>query len=484
MNGSSPVVTWPAPPSVTPSPDFTVEAAGVPVFVYQAPVRAEILRNDGLWTHRRDYAAERASIALFDMRRAVTVRIRPARPFASAAVLPERAGVAARIEDGSVVLALDRPRKLTVILDGDDRSVLHLFAGAPEAAPPDASSPDVLYFGPGVHEIGGLVLRSGQTVYLAGGAVLRPRLREGDEGVYSEKWKVTFFQGAVFDLKNVENVTVRGRGVVDAGLIPHPGWAMFSFSGARRVRVEGLTLLNAANWNFAMRASEDVEVRDVRIVSGRLNSDGINSCNSQRMRIRDCFVRNHDDSIVVKTNAPDRPAEDIEVEDCVIWNDWGYALGVTYETRSPVRRVRFRRNDIIYARHWCMGIHVSDSATIEDVVFEDTAVSDLARACADSDPARKALTVRPKLFKAVVTADVWGHDPERGRIRSVRIDGVTVYGTELPPVELRGADAAHDIRGIVFSNVRLAGRPPIETLAALHIEQNSFVSDVRLEGER
>lgn len=476
---TAPLVSWPAPAGEIPSPDYTVAAADTPLFVYQAPVRAEILQNDGLWTHKPDYGSERASFVIFDMSAPVTVRVKPARPCQTAVVLPERADIAPTVADGVITFTLAKPAKLTVLCDGDDRTALHLFAGEPEKDAPRPDDPNVVYFGPGVHETTGLVLKSGQTIYVAGGAILKARTKPGDTGTYSEKWKVTFHNGSVFSLKDVENVRICGRGIVDASLVPHPGFSTLHFSGARNVRIEGVTLRNAANWNFVIGKSEDILVRDVRIISGRLNSDGINSVNSRRVQIRDCFVRNHDDSIVVKTTATGAPAEDITVENNVIWSDWGYSLGVTYETRSPVRRITFRGNDIIYTRHWCLGIHVSDGATIEDVTFADTAISDLAAAAADQGT-RKALTAKPKLMRFVITQDCWGHDPERGRIRNLTVDGVTLHGQEMLHSEMLGVDAEHDVRGVTIRNVRLAGQPPVTDAAALRLQQNAFVRDVQV----
>lgn len=476
---ASPVISWPAPAGEVASPDFPeVSAGGTRLFVYQAPVRAEILPTAGLASHKPDYAAERASFVIFDITAPVTVRVVPTRPFTTAELRPERAGVAARVVGGAVEFTLDRSRKLTLLLDGDTSMALHLFAGAPETDVPAPNDPNVLYFGPGVHETTGIELKSGQTLYLAGGAVLKAKLKPGDEGVYNEQWKVVFHNGQVFGLRGVNQVRICGRGIVDAGEIPHPGWPMLAFDGARQVRIEGITLRNAANWNFVIGKSEDVEVRDVRIVSGRLNSDGINSVNSCRVHIHDCFVRNHDDSMAVKTTQGGVPAEDILVEHCTIWNDWGYALGVTYETRAPVRNIVYRGNDIIYSRHWLFGIHVSDGSLIENITFADTAVSDLAGVANAAGSPYAWLSPGPILFRGTIQQDCWGHDAERGRVRQVLVDGVTLYGKTLPPSEVYGADAAHDFRGVAFHNIRLAGQAPVAELAGLALKQNAFVSEV------
>ena len=468
-------ITWPAPAEEIPSPDYTVDVDGCPVFVYQARVRAEILKNDGLWTHQPNPAGERASFAIFDMAGPVTVTVRPTRPFTSAAVLPDRAAITPALADGCITFSLDRPRHLTLLLDGTDELALHLFIGEPETDIPGPDDPNVVYFGPGVHEIDTVQVQDGQTVYLAGGAVVKGTLRPGEEGVYNDKWKVTFFNGTVLAIAKVSGVRICGRGILDGSLIPHPGHVLVGLHDAQDVRLEGITLRDSPNWDVIIAKSRNVRVNDLRIVSGRLNSDGINSVNSQDVQIRRCFVRNHDDSIVVKTTEPGMPAEDILVEDCTVWNDWGYALGVTYETRSPIRRVTFQRCDILYTRHWCLGVHLSDSATVSDIAFRDIDIADLTVA-KQLGGAHASLSSEPKLLRMVISRDVWGKDAEAGHIRDVTVDGVTAHGPALPPAETFGFDAEHQVEGVAIRNVRLNGEPTEPTLTC-----NEFVRDIVLE---
>lgn len=453
--GMENVITWPAPASEPASPDYTIEAGGRPVFVYQARVRAEILQKEGLWSHRPDCQGQRASFGIFDMTGPVTVVVRPARPFRTAALLPARAGITPEIGDDRVRFTLDRPRHLTLLLDGDDSQALHLFVGAPETDAPRLGDPNVIYFGPGVHEIQTLDLHSGQTVYLAGGAIVKATLRPGEAGTYSEQWKATFYHGSVLNLRQVSSVRVCGRGILDGSLVPHPGRNLIGVHESTDIRLEGIVLRDSPNWNVILQKSQHVRVEDLRLVSGRLNSDGINSVNSRDVVIRRCFVRNHDDSIVVKTTEPGTPAEDIEVADCVIWSDWGYALGATYETRAPIRRVSFRRCDIVYCRHWCMGVHVSDGATVSAILFDDIEIADMTRA-PHRGGAYDGMTAEPELLRMVITQDVWGHDTERGRIRDVRVQNVTVHGSRMLSSELLGLDAEHDIRNVVLRDVRIA----------------------------
>ncbi|MCL1856820.1 MAG: glycosyl hydrolase family 28 protein [Kiritimatiellaeota bacterium] len=456
---------------------YTVDIDDRPVVVHAAPVRAEILEKEGLWSHRPDYASETAEYVLFDVAKPVTVTVKMAQPFTAVTVLPESAGIVPTIGEGSVTFVMDAPKKLTLLCDGNDSRALHLFGGKPLENLPDPKGERVIYFGPGVHTIEPITLKSNETLFIDEGAYLKVQVPKDEKGTHSEQWKVMFLPGGVFNIKDVENVRICGRGIVDATAVPHPGYPMIEMNHAKNVRIENVTLINSANWNFVMGRSSDIRVDDVRIVSGRLNSDGVNTVNSTNVHITDCFVRNSDDSIVVKTVHQNAPAGNVLVEDCVIWNDWGYALGVSYETRSPIKGVHFRNNAIIYATHWCFGCYLSDSATVEDIRFENTEISALPSAPVQFR--KQAFTLWRNLINFGIAQDCWGHDAERGRIRNVTIDGVTLHGDVMPNSNINGADADHDIQGVTIRNVTLGGRP-VTTPEALKLHTNAHVSAITM----
>jgi hypothetical protein len=183
---------------------------------------------------------------------------------------------------------------------------------------------------------------------------------------------------------------------------------------------------------------------------------------------------------VVKTTEPAPPAKDITVEDCIIWNDWGFALGATYETRAAINNLNFRHCDVIYSRHWCMGIHVSDSETVADVHFEDITIDTLQPLKKTGD-VYDALTTESKLLKMVIQQDCWGKDDERGHIRNVSLKNITINGTKMLASEIYGADANHNIQSVSFENIHLAGQETIKNIEDLLIESNEHVTDIQVK---
>ena len=62
---------------------------------------------------------------------------------------------------------------MTVEVNGDWHESLHIFANPFEENVPEPDDPNVVFFGPGVHEVTSLTVGDNTTVYIAGGAYLR-----------------------------------------------------------------------------------------------------------------------------------------------------------------------------------------------------------------------------------------------------------------------------------------------------------------------
>lgn len=83
-----------------------------------------------------------------------------------------------------------------------------------------------------------------------------------------------------------------------------------------------------------------------------------------------------------------------------------------------------------------------------------------------------------------IVNDIWGQDPERGHIRDVQVEDITVCGRAMPPSRLAGFDAEHAIHGVAFRNVRRAGQPPAADAQALRLTRNAHVHGLTIEAGR
>lgn len=301
------VVTWPLPHTEMHSEFYRLEAGGVPVPVWLTRVREAIHQPEGCgWSSMLGGPSDWASFARFDAMYPVEVVVTVSQDFESVQLLPQSAGIKPTVDGDKIRFTLDRPRHLTLCFDGTDEHPLHCFCRELEMYVPTPDAPNTIYFGPGEHWIHSLDVKSGQTLYLDGGAILRATLPEGAKGKQQGVLNLTHYaERAVINITNAENVRICGRGIIDGSLLPHPARNPIRVYGSHNVSIEGITLRNSPNWHLPIINSEDVVVQNIVCISGRLNSDGVNCVNSSRVTVRDAFVRSHDDSFVVKTTQPD-----------------------------------------------------------------------------------------------------------------------------------------------------------------------------------
>ena len=450
--GGDAVVTYPAPQGEKASEDYKVDAGGKPVCVYTAPV----LRGGP------------ASFAYFDFSGSVSVSVTSTREIDTVKVLPTSYGIKPTVSGNSISFTLSKPLNLTIELNESIERPLHLFANPTETVPPDPTSKDVIYFGPGVHEVTTLRPKSGQTVYLAGGAILRAKIPPDEKPTQEKNWKGNKVWAALLETGGAKDVKVRGRGVLDMGTLPwHARTAMW-FGGSTNILVEGIIILDAPAWSVAMHNSKHIVVRNVKQICGRENSDGIDICNSQDVIVEDCFLRNNDDEVCVKTISPPPAMEskNIVVQRCVVWNDRARGLGITSETRANISNVLFNDCDIIHDFSGggdcaALAILVSDSGTMTDIRFDNIRVEDC----------------RNTLVNCWIGADMWGNDRTRGHIKGVTFKEIIVTGNTVPVLKLTGSDDAHLIEDVRIENLRIQGSL-IRNAEMTKLQTNPYVRDL------
>ncbi|MBC8218029.1 MAG: endo-polygalacturonase, partial [Planctomycetes bacterium] len=168
--GAEDVRIYPAPKGIELSTDFTVAIEGrqVPVYKTKVPPGDSIPRLSG---SRREFGF--ASLASFDMRTSVDVTVTCPDAVKSIKILPTSYGIVPKVHGQTITITIDKPKHVTVEVNGDWQESLHIFANPFEQSVPEPDDPDVIYFGPGVHEVTNLSVGDNKTVYIAGGAYIR-----------------------------------------------------------------------------------------------------------------------------------------------------------------------------------------------------------------------------------------------------------------------------------------------------------------------
>lgn len=438
------VVTAPAPQGETLSTQYEVQAGGQVVPVYTARVLDPPFAGKDY-----DYGGP-YSFAGFDVAGAVEVRIRSDRPLSNLVIRPANPHVKIRLADtNTAILSLPGPCKLSVEPEGRKGPLL-LFANPLEEHPPRASQagPHLIYFGPGVHRPGKITLTNHQSLYLAGGAVVKG-------GILAEG----------------ENIRIYGRGILDGsdwewrkGPTPH----VVSLCGTN-LEVNGITIRGASHWTIVPRNSRNVTVRNVKICGARVqNDDGINPCNSQEVRITDCFIRSDDDCIAMKgldLSGANNHVERITVENCILWCDRARIFLLGHESRAAfMRDITLRNLDII---HYSMTPFLFEPG--EEMRLQEVSIADIRIHGEGQDSLARLKPVVNQYMRAKVP----------GYISDVRFRNVVLDGKPGPyRIQISGADEWHDVRNVSFENVRIAG----EKLAdgSKRLEVGPHVSGLRL----
>lgn len=435
-----------------------VEDQEVPVYVAKVapadPARRWKAMDDK--ANSADYF-ELASFAYFDMQGAVTVMVTCPEVIQSARVLPSSFNVKPAIQGRNLTLTLAEPKPLTVEINGKRTGALHLFANPPESDAPRPGDPNVIYFGPGIHEVSHLVVSNNQTVYVAAGAIVRGIIRS------NEQFHISGYSGLrtyspTFQLRGT-NITFRGRGIVDGSRCTTHARNLLSVQG-RDITLEGVILRDSSTWNVPIRQSDRVQVRNVKLLGYRANSDGIDICNSRDVTVEGCFIRTLDDLIVVKTDQGQGEARRIVAKDCVLWNEVAHALSVGAELRENVDDVRFVNCDVIHdkGREWTLRVYHCDSARIGNVRFENLRIEE-----------------SPRLISLWIGKAFWTRDDERGHIDGVIFKNIRAKADPLR-VELKGFDETHTVENVLFEDVMVNGKP----LAAPDVKTNAFVRKVTI----
>lgn len=436
------VMTYAAPAEEARFKDYQVWAGGQAVDVYTARTLDAPFAGKQ-WDFGGPYG-----FANFDTDGPVEVRVTSPRSLRQAIVRPASAGVTMEIvDDHTLRLRFPGPRKVSVEPDGK-RGPLLLFANPPEVNPPKPDAPGTIYFSPGVHRPGKIEVGSGQTLYLAGGAVVK---------------------GGV--LAQGENIRITGRGILDGsdyawrqGPTPH----VISIRGTN-VEVSGITIRGASHWTIVPRDSRQVVVRGVKLCGSRVqNDDGINPCNSQDVLITDCFIRSDDDCVAMKGltfGAANSNVERITVENCTLWCDRARIFLLGHESRAAfMRDITLRNLDIIHFTMTAFLFEPGEEMRLEEVLVEDIRVH--------GEGQNELIRLKP-----VVNQYMRNKVP--GHIRDVQFRNVTVTGRPGPyRVQVIGADEQHAARAVSFERVVIDGAPLAAGSERLQVGPHT--ADVRL----
>ncbi|PLB45179.1 pectin lyase-like protein [Aspergillus steynii IBT 23096] len=426
--------------------DFTVEVKEEndqrwrPVPVYAVEVaNANVTSNE--------FNRHTIALASFDFDGPIKVQVTYTGPVQSAEIRPRSLSIETQLNDNTIAFSLRTPKDVMLELNGTKWTALHLLSNGIDANAPTHDTDDIWYFGPGInqgsayqHVTDGvnLLVPSGKTVYLAGGAFITCRL----------------------NFINNSNSAVRGHGFIlgpEGGYVHREHGGAIHMSGASKITVEGVTSLGANGFSLSAGECRNVHIDRYRSFSSAGNGDGIDIFCSRDIVIENCFLRNSDDTIALYSHRWDwhEDSQNILIQHCVLLPDIAHAInmGTHGDPSKPetTRNVTIRDIDILDHEEnqlWyqgCIAINAADMNLFHDIHIEDVRVERITRG--------QLINLR------VMQNAMWTTAPGRG-IRDVRIKNLSLDLRDakiVNPSMILGYNAARRIENVTFENLRING---------------------------
>jgi pectate lyase len=340
--------------------------------------------------------------AHIEWRSALDLTLDSSIPVAEFEISPESAGIKGTRIDNSIRFTMDGPGYAMVRINGDHR--IFILADESQKEPDaevvsimdydvDATGTElvtanlqkaldeisgtgkVLEFPEGIYRTGTISIRSFSKIYLAPGAVI-----VGPEDVSDLETEDQIRPRCLVLIKDAEDVEITGRGIIDAngshirGTYGDEGKGrLMLILNSRNVTLDGIMLRDPPSWNTHILHSEDVIIRNIKMLNDIYvsNTDGFDPDASRRVLIENCFAYCGDDNVAVKSTGTMgylQDVADITVRNNVFLTKKS-ALKVGTESNADVmKNITFENNDVLEADRG-MTLYCYDGAVYENIRY-------------------------------------------------------------------------------------------------------------------
>jgi hypothetical protein len=280
------------------------------------------------------------SFAYFDfaLGNEIEVKITTTKSFSSYKILPTSTNITSTREGNTIRFKIKEAyQNFSIVFDDNYKgNTLHLFANAIDTDAPTESNDNLIYLGPGYHDLAktnnGSIVTSNKDVYIAGGAVVNGTIVINGNGNH-----------------------VSGHGII---MKTTPNDLVLIANYAHNALIEGIIACSHRNggWTVGMHEASNITVQNVKVVSTRYAStDGFDIVNSNNVTMKNTFIRSCDDGIAIKgliNNIPSLcpPNEKMLFEKLQIWNDCNNAMCLGAESRAKhYEDIHFKDIDVLFS---------------------------------------------------------------------------------------------------------------------------------------
>lgn len=483
---------YPIPEGAKKCAHFALKINGQPVETYSCLVSAMPFNREWPGHQRPVDQAEEASFIYFDTDEVVNIELDAWKDFSELKIRPLSKSIKAEVNGRNIKFSAG-VGQYTVELDSH-HNALHIFVNPIREYGVDINDKNVLYFGPGVHRPGPIELKSGQTLFVDGGAVVHASIRSED----------------------CENLKIIGHGIIDYETFERHDPLIWSYDGlmnlvrCKNVTVDGVILKDSSWWTITAVNCENVLIDNAKAIGmWRYNADGFDMVNSSNVIIRNCFLRTFDDGIVFKglklvfsgkdaINFDDpkykcdlKNVENHLVENCVVWCDWGRSLEIGAETcADEYVNIKYKNCDLIHNESVAMDIQNGDRANVHNVSYENINVeySKYERRGKIQENDDQKYEPRKEFFPAdLMFADMyvgrWSKDMIYGHTHDISYKNITVYIDEevpMPMTQFKGGTPENWAEDITIENVVVNGKR-ITDLSEMNYKEHQYSRNITLK---
>jgi hypothetical protein len=399
-----------------------------------------------------DRVAE-ASMVHFDFSGTIEVMVKKNNGIVHGVTIrPKVLGINPHVKGNIITFTLNKPMKFSVEFNNDGLNNLHVFARDIEYSRVDKTDPNVIYFGPGLHQPkdgkAEYEIPSGKTVFLDGGAVVK----------------------AKFVTDSAKNVIIRGSGIVlNAERGVEARWS-------ENVRVEGIIFINPTHYTFFGGASNGITIKDIMSFSCKGWSDGLDFMSCSNVTVDGVFMRNSDDCVAIYGHRWEYygNAKNYTISNSVLWADVAHPTNIgthgnSTDAGDTIANILFKNIDILEHdeddRNYqgCLAISATDKNLVQDITYEDIRIDNIQEG--------QILNFR------VYFNEKYSSAPGRS-IRNVVVKNVSYVGDRVNPSLVHGYNKEQIVDGLVIQNLRVNGSL-VTKAAADVLEIGSFVTGIR-----
>ena len=416
------------------------------------------------------YPTEEPDITAFGCNDSVLVEISClSEKINKAVVRPISKNPAYEVVDDKIYLIMKPYDRYVVEINDNESKPLFLFANPLQSSMGvSKDDPDVIWFEAGkVHKnVGTISLKSGQTVFFEGGAVVEGHI----------------------DSKKTADVTVTGPGILNCW--PVEGQTAVYFLDCTNISLSHSIILNETKWTTQICHSSGINALNWKAIAtwNHFNATGCENdafdiYGSNTMTVKHGFSYAHDDTFCIKSRKfnYNAPVYDISYEDCIAWNvNSGNSFQIGYELGQNVTDVSYKD---IYSIHSAGSVNplmrgavsiinaaegIVDGVTYENVYIEDPKEFGFF------------FSVRKSSYNLGVDENgnqIYWTKP--GIIRNVTVKNMHIFKDPPKGYTIEGYNADFGIENLVFDGLYVGGKR-ITDIAQMGVKTNKYI-DVKVK---